>query len=345
MNWRGACKPDSVDLIVTSPPYGNANDYHLYHRFRLLWLGYDPRQLGKIEIGSHLRHQRESSGFDAYLAEMEQSLTGMYRLLKPGRYAVLVVGDAIYDKVLYPAAEALNKKAAGLGFATVCIVERKIHTTKRSFLAAGRRATTEKLLVIRKPPKKIAVWFAAPPYKLWPYESLLRKREIESVVGVPTNGHKKDYFSLRLDPYSVTKARRLVFTHGVGMTALDPDPTWQAIIENGFALQPSARKDPKYVTHGLHPYKGKFYPQLAKGLMNLCALPSGASVFDPFCGSGTTILEGYLNGHRTYGCDMNPVAAKIAKAKVGILNVNPMLYARRWELLSLKSRMRHKADR
>ena len=107
------------------------------------------------------------------------------------------------------------------------------------------------------------------------------------------------------------------------MNVLDTEPTWQAIIENGFALQPSARKDPKYVTHGLHPYKGKFYPQLAKGLMNLCGLSSGASVFDPFCGSGTTLLESYLNGYRSFGCDMNPLAAKIAKAKVGILDVNP----------------------
>jgi len=55
----------------------------------------------------------------------------------------------------------------------------------------------------------------------------------------------------------------------------------------------------------------------------LCGLPSGASVFDPFCGSGTTLLEGYLNGYRSFGCDMNPLAAKIAKAKVGILDVNP----------------------
>jgi len=38
---------NSVDLIVTSPPYGNANDYHLYHRFRLLWLGYEPGQFAK----------------------------------------------------------------------------------------------------------------------------------------------------------------------------------------------------------------------------------------------------------------------------------------------------------
>jgi len=320
---HGTLKPDSVDLVVTSPPYGNANDYHLYHRFRLLWLGHDPRQLGRIEIGSHLRHQRESSGFDSYLEEMEQSLLGMFLLLRPGRYAVLVVGDAIYKNVRYRAAEALSGVAAKIGFETVCIVERQIHRTKRSFVAAGRRATTEKLLVLRKPPRRISVWFEPPPYKLWPYESLLREREIESVLGKRTKWHNSDSFWLKLDPYTVTKARRLVFTHGVGMTASDTDPTWQAIIENGFALQPCARKDPKYITHGLHPYKGKFYPQLAKGLMNLCALPNGATLLDPFCGSGTTLLEGYLNGLRSFGCDMNPLAAKIAKAKVGILDVNP----------------------
>ena len=59
----------SVDLIVTSPPYGNATDYHLYHRFRLIWLGHDPVRLGHIEIGSHLKHQRERSGFGSYLAD------------------------------------------------------------------------------------------------------------------------------------------------------------------------------------------------------------------------------------------------------------------------------------
>ena len=320
---QGRHKPDFVDLIVTSPPYGNANDYHLYHRFRLLWLGHDPRHLGRIEIGSHLRHQKESSGFDTYLAEMEQSLSGMYRLLRPGRYAVLVVGDAIYNKVLYPVAKALSNTAENIGFESVCIVERNIHRTKRSFMTAGRRATTEKLLVIRKPPKKVAVWFSPAPYKLWPYEHILRRREIESVMGDQANGNNGGLLNLTLDPYSVTKARRLVFTHGMGMTALDTEPTWQAIIENGFARQSSARKDPKYVTHGLHPYKGKFYPQLAKGLMNLCKLKAGAKVFDPFCGSGTTLLEGYLNGYRTFGCDMNPMAAKIAKAKVGILEINP----------------------
>jgi DNA modification methylase len=318
-------KSDSVDLIVTSPPYGNANDYHLYHRFRLLWLGFDPRQLAKIEIGSHLRHQKEATGFDSYLTEMKQSLSGMYRVLRPGRYLVLVVGDAIYNKVLYRGAEALAEIGEKLGFENVCTIERKIHKTKRSFVAAARRATTEKLLVLRKPPRKLSVWFAPPPYKLWPYEVMFRGREVESIIGIKAQSNNGQPFSLSLNPYTMAKSRKLVFTHGVGLgtSVSDLEPTWQAILENGFALQPSSRKDPKYVTHGLHAYKGKFYPQLAKALINLCNLKPEAKILDPFCGSGTTLLEGYLNGEKTFGCDMHPLAAKIAKAKVGILELNP----------------------
>ena len=317
-------EPDSIDLIVTSPPYGNANDYHLYHRFRLLWLGHDPRDLGKIEIGSHLRHQKESSGFNAYIKEMERCLMGMFRVLRPGRYAVLVVGDAVYNKVLFPVTEALNTIAGRIGFETVCIVERPIHSTRRSFAAAGRRATTEKVLVLRKmPPEQLVTSFEPPPYKLWSYERTLREREIEVMLGAAPNAHGDSQLSTTLEPLSLAKARRLVFTHKVKAEGLYAEPTWQAIIENGLAKHQSARKDPKYVTHGLHTYKGKFYPQLAKGLMNLCDLPAGARVLDPFCGSGTTLLESYLNGYQSFGCDLNPLAAKIAKAKVGILEVNP----------------------
>jgi len=320
---NGVCNPDTVDLIVTSPPYGNANDYHLYHRFRLFWLGYDPRQLARIEIGSHLRHQRESSGFDSYLAEIEECLVGLYKVLKPGRYAVFVVGDSVYKNVVYNGAESISKVANKLGFETICIIERQIHRTKRSFVAAGRRANTEKLLVLRKPPNNISVLLQQPSYRLWQYEDFLRHREVEAILGVKVQSKDGNVFTLNIDPYTITKARKLVFTHGITLSKSNTEPTWQAIIENGFAHQQSPRKNSKYVTHGLHPYKGKFYPQLAKALINISNLKPGAKIFDPFCGSGTTLLEGYLNGYQTYGCDMNPLAVKIAKAKIGILEVDP----------------------
>lgn len=41
-----------------------------------------------------------------------------------------------------------------------------------------------------------------------------------------------------------------------------------------------------YATHGLFPYRGKFHPQLAKGIMNLVGIKAGETILDPMCGSG-----------------------------------------------------------
>lgn len=313
---------ESIDLIVTSPPYGNAMDYHLYHRFRLLWLGYDPRALAHIEVGSHLRHQKESNGFETYMREMSAALGGMHRVLRPGRYAALVVGDSIYDNHLHDGAAAFKACAEAVGFETICTIERQIHRTKRSFITAGRRATTENIIVLRKSPRPLSVLLQAPPYRLWPYEARLRTREAFQLPNSRRNRGSRD-LELEIDSWSLSDAKRLVFTHHLSQKPHLREPTWQAILENGFATQSSARKDSKYVTHGIHPYKGKFYPQLAKALINLSGVQPGALILDPFCGSGTTILEGYLNGFQTAGCDMHPLAATIARAKVAILDVNP----------------------
>ena len=42
----------------------------------------------------------------------------------------------------------------------------------------------------------------------------------------------------------------------------------------------------------------------------------GDLVLDPYCGSGTTLLEAALLGRRAYGVDLNPLAVLIARAKV-----------------------------
>lgn len=304
----------SVDLVITSPPYGNAMDYHLYHRFRLLWLGHDPIAFGKTEIGSHLKHQRESSGFDTYFDDILKAVAGMARVLKNGRYAVLVIGDSVYDGKIYDTARLLAKRASELGFGASTVFEREVHKFKRSFTPAGRRALKESILVLRKTDVPTSVRFIPPPYKLWPYEQVLRERE-----GAP--GKATDIVRLRMQ--SLARSRSLVFTHQIAHASGFVEPTWQAILENGMAVNPAARKDPKYVTHGIHPYKGKFYPQLAKGLINLANLPHGSRILDPFCGSGTTLLEGYLNGYSAFGCDVHPLAAKIARAKTAVLEEDP----------------------
>lgn len=315
--------PDgSMDLVVTSPPYGNATDYHLYHRFRLLWLGHDPIAFGKVEIGSHLKHQRESSGFASYFKDMTAALAGISRVLKDGRYAAMVIGDSVYEGQTYATAHLLAGEAAAHGFDTSCVIERTVHKTKRSFTPAGRRAATENLLILRKAAKRTVVCLEGPPYRPWPYEQELRKRET-GMAKAASSAQAPNVVQKSVDVAELLRCRSLVFTHQIHFPSGHKEPTWQAILENGMATTLSARKDPKYVTHGLHAYKGKFYPQLAKGLINQLHLPCGARILDPFCGSGTTLLEGHLNGYATYGCDLHPLAACIARAKTSVLEVNP----------------------
>ncbi len=55
----------------------------------------------------------------------------------------------------------------------------------------------------------------------------------------------------------------------------------------------------RYATHGLHEYRGKFFPQLVRALMNIVKLPKSGVVLDP--SSGMTLVEARLSGRTTYG--------------------------------------------
>ncbi len=93
------------------------------------------------------------------------------------------------------------------------------------------------------------------------------------------------------------------------------------------------RRSLRYGPHGLHEYRGKFFPQLARSLMNIAGLKPGALVFDPMSGSGTTAIEAILSGHRARGLDMNPLSVFMGRAKCEILTVRPDELAMAYEAL------------
>ena len=76
----------------------------------------------------------------------------------------------------------------------------------------------------------------------------------------------------------------------------------------------------RYLAHGLHEYKGRFYPQLCKALMNAIGGGRGTAL-DPFCGCGTLLLEAALNDSPAIGVDINPVGRMIAQAKIASLRL------------------------
>lgn len=71
-------------------------------------------------------------------------------------------------------------------------------------------------------------------------------------------------------------------------------------------------------THGIHPYPAKFIPELPREIISECTKERNI-VLDPFCGSGTTLLEACVAGRKSIGIDSNPVATLISRAKTTAL--------------------------
>ncbi|MHA2026963.1 MAG: DNA methyltransferase [Candidatus Thorarchaeota archaeon] len=72
--------------------------------------------------------------------------------------------------------------------------------------------------------------------------------------------------------------------------------------------------DQSYLTHGIHKFPAKFFPELPRYLIRKYS-KKGDSVLDPMCGSGTTLLEAMLNDRRAIGIDIDPIARLISKVK------------------------------
>ena len=91
--------------------------------------------------------------------------------------------------------------------------------------------------------------------------------------------------------------------------------------------------DTNYLTHGLHPYPARMIPQIAARLLERYASP-GDWVLDPFCGSGTVLVEARLHKINSIGIDVNPLACLLAEVKS--TPINPEILKKEWKALKAK---------
>ncbi len=158
---------ESVDLIVTSPPYAsNAIDYMRAHKFPLVWLGYkiDDLTLKRKEyIGGEVRVNiqyeelpqftsgiiQEVSELDRkrgevlhrYYSEMARTLREMFRVLRHGKAAIVVVGSSVMRGKDTETQNCLADIGKEIGFEVPGIGVRKIDRNKR-MLPAGTITNT-----------------------------------------------------------------------------------------------------------------------------------------------------------------------------------------------------------
>ena len=92
-------------------------------------------------------------------------------------------------------------------------------------------------------------------------------------------------------------------------------------IEEGDLFTLALKNNTTANTHGAHRFPGKFIPQVPRWAFDQFA-SCDSLVLDPFMGSGTTLVEGLLNGGLTIGLDIDPLARLIAKAKTVPISVD-----------------------
>jgi len=134
---------ETVDAVISSPPYFGALDYARDNRLRLWFLGCEDWK----ELDASLTANRK-----VYLPQMRVCLQEIHRVLKSGSYCVLVLGDVERNGKIRRTAEILADlamEATGGGFTVETIYDDRIPDNRRS-----RRQTKttkyERILVMRK---------------------------------------------------------------------------------------------------------------------------------------------------------------------------------------------------
>lgn len=75
-------------------------------------------------------------------------------------------------------------------------------------------------------------------------------------------------------------------------------------------------EDTKYATHGIYRYPAMMVAPVVRRLIDdYSPVRGGGRILDPFCGSGSALVEGMLHDMATVGVDLNPLAVLLARVK------------------------------
>ncbi|MBA3674148.1 MAG: hypothetical protein H0W75_04190 [Chitinophagaceae bacterium] len=92
-------------------------------------------------------------------------------------------------------------------------------------------------------------------------------------------------------------------------------------------------------THGFHKYPAKFIPHIPKWAITKYLIGNkDKNILDPFCGSGTTLVEGVLAGYNTIGVDIDPLSAMISKVKTTRVDESELKKISTWLVKEIKTK-------
>lgn len=142
---------NSIDIIITSPPYANTYDYYLYHKFRKRWLNLDVKFAQYNEIGSRREYSSLKEKKEKWNEDLIKCFKEMHRVLKPNNLAFIVIGDSVIKKELIKIEKEISEFSPKIGFNIVDIISSDLSSHSRIFNPTfAQKGKKEHLIVLKK---------------------------------------------------------------------------------------------------------------------------------------------------------------------------------------------------
>lgn len=142
---------NNIGLVITSPPYPNAYEYWLYHKYRMWWLGYDPIKVRSLEIGARPHYQKKNGQTEEDFAmQMKSVFSLLNKCLIRNGHICFVIGRSIIKGKHINNSTIIESIADNLGLIQVADIEREILSNKKSFNPSYGKISKENILVFRK---------------------------------------------------------------------------------------------------------------------------------------------------------------------------------------------------
>lgn len=150
LNIASAQLTQPISLVITSPPYPNAYEYWLYHKYRMWWLGFDPLEVKEHEIGARAHFfKKNHHTADDFRRQMRQTFALLNNVVVPGGYVCFVVGRSRIHGEIIDNARTIKEEGSTFGFQLIFQTERVLSARRKSFNLNHANIKTETVLVLR----------------------------------------------------------------------------------------------------------------------------------------------------------------------------------------------------
>nr|WP_312216679.1 DNA methyltransferase [Clostridioides sp.] len=142
---------NKIGLVITSPPYPNAYEYWLYHKYRMWWLGYDAEEVKEQEIGARAHYFKKNCQTpEDFKNQMRSLFDLMDSVVVSNGHVCVIIGRSIIKGEVIDNSKLIEDVADEVGFLKVTNIERIIASNRKSFNLAHASIKKENILVFRK---------------------------------------------------------------------------------------------------------------------------------------------------------------------------------------------------